>query len=274
MDNKAFRKWCWNATWLIQYTPDREEVAAELYEHLLDHYEDLIAQGYSEEEAVAKALEAMGDASEIAGPLGQLHSPFWGLLTRRLAIAMAILLCITLVSFCFYVGDLRFGNPSPRDFNVFSEESYGGNTGRTLLHMSEHEISASLDGSRFTVTDAAVFTETINGTESTRLYLRVQQRTTMPWLEHERYYYPLTCYYLEDFYARDSLGNHYPSFMECGWSGIGLVHHGAQTGLFTYTYECWINDYQGADGDWLELRYDRDGRDFCLRIRLNGGGEE
>ena len=274
MKIKEFEKWCWNATWLIQYPPDRQDVYDELYEHLQDHYEDLIAQGLSEEDAIKLALDSMGEAKEIAVPLAQLHSPFWGLLVHRLAIGLAILLCITLVIFCIYVENLPFGNPSRRDFDVFSEASYGGDTGRTLLELSEPNVSFTGDGSTFTVTDAAVFTETIDGEEYTRLYLKVKQRTTLPWLEHDRYYSFTTGYLLEYFYATDSLGNHYPSFMEGGWHGIGLVHHGAQTGLFTYTYECWINEFEGVDGDWLELRYDRDGRDYCLRIPLNGGREE
>ena len=273
MKIKEFEKWCWNATWLIQYPPERQDVYDELYEHLQDHYEDLIAQGLSEEDAIKLALDSMGEAKEIAVPLAQLHSPFWGLLVHRLAIGLAILLCVTLVAFCIYVENLPFGNPSRRDFDVFSEASYGGDTGRTLLELSEPNVSFTGDGSTFTVTDAAIFTEVSQGKEMTRLYVQICQRTSLPWLEHDRCMPLVSPYLLEDFFVVDSLGNRYASFMEEGWDGVEFIQNGAQTGFFTYTHECWINDFQGVGGQWVDICYERDGRNFKLRIPLNGGSE-
>jgi len=35
--------------------------------------------------------------------------------------------------------------------------------------------------------------------------------------------------------------------------------------------DLWLNNFSSQEAQWIELRYDRDGRDIRLRIDLNGG---
>ena len=57
--------------------PDTQ-TSLDTYNELLDHIECKVEwrmqAGYSEEEAITKALEEMGDASAVADQLGAIHS--------------------------------------------------------------------------------------------------------------------------------------------------------------------------------------------------------
>ncbi len=262
-------QWCEIATCRISFGPDRRKVADELMGHLEDRRDALMAQGMDERTATDQALESMGDAKEIAPQLGALHKPFWGYVLRISKILLIILLCLSLNPIRKYVKNLDLdNNVSYRDFAVFDPASYGGDTGRTLHHLSQPELSFSTDGSHFTLTDACVFSN--NSSDFTQLYIRIQQTTLLPQTEHKEYftYFRITSF----FTARDSLGNEYP----CYWDGTGgenpyLLSGGAQTGLFTYTHECWINNFP-AEAEWVDICYERDGRSFSLRVYLTGGG--
>lgn len=271
MKNKDFQKWCYNACWKIKYPPDRWAVEEELYEHLQERYEELTDRGLSHQEATQQTLEAMGDHKLIAEDLGRLHKPYWGWITQFLTLILAVMLCITGISTVRYFSGLEFDDPGMRKFQVYSEGSYGGDSGRTLLHLSQPDVSFSADGSTFTVTDAAVFTETVQGKEMTRLYLLIEQRTTLPWSAYARYMQPYRYYQMGAFFVEDSLGRRYASYEETGSRNAQTIQSSAQTGIFTYTHEFWINDFAFDGADWVEVRYDRDGRDHRLRICLNGG---
>lgn len=78
MDKWKFIRWCNTAAGKIRYFPDWEMVTQELWDHLEDRYDSLIAAGFSDEEAVEKALDAMGSAEEIAPQLAAVHRPYWG----------------------------------------------------------------------------------------------------------------------------------------------------------------------------------------------------
>ena len=73
-------------------------------------------------------------------------------------------------------------------------------------------------------------------------------------------------------WARDSLGtvyesdqSHFPGSDTPVLSGFAV-----NTSPFSSTYQMWISD-DLTDVQWLEMRYDRDGRDYTMRIDLTGG---
>lgn len=265
-------QWCEKATCRISFGPDRRKVTDELMGHLEDRRDALMAQGMDERTATDQALEAMGDAKQIAPQLGALHKPFWGYALQVSKILLIILLCLSLNPIRKYVNNLYLDGPvSYLKFDVFDPASYGGDTGRTLLHLSKPEFSFSSDGSRFTLTDACVFSQDSEyyGPDFTQLYVRIEQTSLLPQTEHKEYFphFQIASY----FTAKDSLGNEYP----CYWDGTGgdapfFIAGGAQTGVFTYTHECWINQFP-SEAEWVDICYERDGRSFSLRVYLTGG---
>ena len=77
---------------------------------------------------------------------------------------------------------------------------------------------------------------------------------------------------IHDFWAVDSLGNTYCSYKNGAYSYQRSVSGNLErTGYFRYTMDLWLTNFCSQDAQWIELRYDRDGRDIRLRIELNGG---
>ena len=66
----------------VRFKPDRPGIARELTAHLEDRAEMLMAHGFDEDTAQARAVGAMGDAEEIGRELDKEHSPFWGWAAR------------------------------------------------------------------------------------------------------------------------------------------------------------------------------------------------
>lgn len=235
-----------------------------------DLYEHQLSKGLTPAEAADKACEAMGSASQIAPKLAAIHRPFWGYLLRASRIALIVLLCLSVLPIWQYFSGLNLQEPKYQDYDVFNVQSYGGETGRTLHHFSQPELSFSTDGSTFTLTDAVVYTD--HARDRTYLYVLIEQTNPMPWSEHDEYFYYFTI--SGWFTARDSLGNTYCSYMSDFSPNDKLfIPGGSQTGIFTYTHMCWINDFP-ADAKWVEICYQRDGRDFSMRIDLTGGGNK
>lgn len=268
-----FQLWCRVATRKILYKPDREQVYRELHGHLEDAYDACIAKGMTPEEAEAKVLETMGRAEDIAPQLAAIHKPFWGFVLQISQLLLIVLLCLSILPLWNYATDLNLGVRNLRDFELYDSASYGGETGRTLHHLSQPDVSFSSDGNRFTLTNAVLFTaDKEDGTQgSTQLYVRIRQTSLLPWAEHQsflrRYHETIICH----FHARDSLGNVYDgNWLQSDPDLDYMYSRGMQSGIFTYTHECWINDFP-ADAQWVEICYERDGRSFALRVDLAGG---
>lgn len=271
MENIEFSRWCLKATWRIGFPPDRKRVHQEYFNHMADHYDALIASGVDRLEARRLVLESMGDPQEVAPLLAAIHRPFWGYFLRISRIVAIVLLCLSLLPILRYAKDLHFEEtPSLRDFDIYSENSYGGDTGRTLLHLSQPDLSFQSDGNRFVVSDACVFSSDSEyyGPDFTQLFLRIRQTSLLPWTEQAPYFdsFQVSGW----FTARDSLSNTY-QFMDHTPDGSAVFYTtGVQSGIFTYTHELWINEFP-AEAQWVELCYERDGRSFTLRIDLTGG---
>ena len=270
-------QWCAIATCQIKFDPDRQKVTEELMGHLEDRRDALMAQGLDEKEATSQALEAMGDPKEIAPQLGAIHRPFWGYLLRCSKIALVIILLISLLPIWTYFTHIYHLNSLERyyPFDLFQEASYGSDTGRTLHKLSSPQASFSSDGYRFTVTDVAYFTTyTESKAEgSSRLYFLMDQRSCLPWTETERYYNSLSISAVcNHFTAVDSLGNFYYSYATRMEDDPALIMVCGQSGLFSGATLCWINDFP-QDAEWIQICYQRDGRDLSLYIDLTGGAD-
>mgnify|MGYP003293151542 CR=1 FL=1 len=267
-----FHTWCETATGLIRYGPDRKKVARELMTHLEDRRASLMEQGMEQQQASDKALEAMGSAEELAPQLAAIHKPFWGYVLRVSMILLVILLVICVKPLWDYTKNLDLQeSPALWEFDVYSIESYGSDTGWTLLHLSQPDLSCSSDRSKFTITDAAVIKKE-NADDSKHdpyLHVRMEQTSLLPWTEHEQYF---SYFFVSGWFsARDSLGNEYPGYYDRAYSDApSLNTTGAQSGIFTYTHELWINNFP-EDAQWVDICYERDGRSYALRVYLTGG---
>ena len=266
MNNLKFDHWCRSATRLIRFRSDKEAVAHELRSHMEDHYDALIEKGLSHEEATDQVVAAMGDDNVIAPQLAAIHTPFWGYFLRVCKVAILVLLILSLIPVWNYATDLNLRdkpNQYPA-FEIYKEASYGGDTGRTLLH-----LSFSADGNTFTVTDVAVFRETLqDGSQSDpRLFFLMRQTGSLPWSEKKGYFQSLNIPHW--FFLRDDLGNEHKGYM-VSEPGEGSIYiDGVQSGIFTYTHQIGIFTFP-PEAKWVELCYERDGRSYCLRIPLKG----
>ena len=275
MEKYRLISWCHSATCMIRFKPDRKAVYNELMGHLEERRDAYIEQGLDEKEATTKTLDAMGSPYKIASQLGAIHRPFWGYYLRVAKILLFILLVLSLIPIRNYIKSLPLYNKLGYwDFNVYSTASYGGDTGRTLLHMSKPNLSFSSDGSKFTLTNAVVFTEYSERNQRyvTRLYVLIQQESLLPQTEHSEYLtsFGITAWFI----ARDDLGNVYPGMMEKHDPDKGTVQTDSiQTGIFTSLHECWITNFP-PEAKWVEIGYERDGRSYALRIDLTGGAAE
>lgn len=69
----------------------------------------------------------------------------------------------------------------------------------------------------------------------------------------------------------DDLGNYYCASYEAA-PGVPAVQSSMyHTGPLTYLHDLYLTDYTSQDAQWIELHYDRAGRDLVLRIDLTGG---
>lgn len=274
MQNSRLKQWCEIATCRIGFPPDRKKVSKELMDHLEDHRDILLEQGLDEDEATEKALKAMGDAKEIAPQLGAIHRPFWGYLLRYSRIAMIVLLFLCLLTVGKYVKNLKLQEaPDLWDFELYSAESYGGDTGRMLLHLSQPELTFSCDGHHFTITDACVMSQdsTYYGPNFTQLHIRMKQSSILPCQVQDEFFTGSFATAASNFIARDSLGNEYPSFFARVKEDANcLISCTVSSGIFTFTHELWINQFP-QEAEWVDICYERDGRSYCLRIYLDGG---
>lgn len=246
-----FDDWCCHAVAQIRFKPDRQAVFNELKAHLEDHYDDLCNRGYSPEQARCLALEAMGSAEDIAPQLGHIHKPWLGYLYRIVkwitipACACALFL---LIAFC---GSHVHSLISTANYDSLRTEGEGGS-------YFQPNVSDTSDGYRFTITEAAV------NAEGDTLYLELQV-TYWPWMPQ-----PGIANY---FWAVDSLGNYYACRKDVMYDDVPKVAY--MGGFYSQGFDSNDMEIRHFDGSaqWVELHYDRDGRDIVLRIDLSGGAE-
>ena len=268
---RYIKQWCDSAVSYIRFKPDRPPVRQELLEHMQDKYDDYLGQGMLPADAERRVIREMGSDRETGLLLRRIHKPYLGWVWRCTQWLLVIALVLAGFSFWGWKSTLYIGDsaapPGRRDvYNSTYFEYPAGSICRVLY--TEPNCSDSSDGYTFTVTKAAYWEGSYSDESGTRethdFYFRMEVTNPRLWAggtEAPRW-----------FYAVDNLGNYYYAFYESDRSPEGsVVGNGVRTGLFTDTWEMWIEDYVSRDADWLELRYDKEGRDLALRIDLTGG---
>ena len=269
MERPAFRRWCAEAVDRIRFKPDRARVRAELYTHLEDRCAAFLEAGLPPAEAEKRALSAMGSAEETAALLEKIHRPFWGYVLRAARVLLVLAALTALFVLPRYAGpqggaslgnEWRFTETARREDGVC----------HTRTCYTEPKSRAASDGYRFTLTRAAewhaagVTPEGI-AVDGDSFYLTVEAFSLRPRAQESGV--------LRSFYAVDSLGNVYEAF-DRGYDAKSqtLAGNPRRSGLFTVTWDMWLSGYRAQGADWIELRYDRAGRDIRLRVDLRGGG--
>lgn len=261
MRYQEFYYWCRDAVSMIKYTPDRNKVYTELYTHLEDRYESFLAKGVSEKEAEQMALEAMGDARELAPQLAAIHKPFWGYALSFIRVIAVIALVITIGCGIYYLVDQQpWYTDTLRDWG----EPQGM---QTLVYSGVSDAKDRMDGYTFRVTDVAVWRTTldepINGKDySDYLYLRLNVRKPVPWAMGQEA--------LEAMWAVDSAGTYYDTVMRQSTEPDGIQYMGMIQRKGDQIYDLYFSSVS-EDIQWIELHYDRDGRNLVLRVDLTGG---
>ena len=267
-----FRVWCEDATSGIRYAPDRQMVYEELLNHLYDHYDALVEDGMDHESARKAALEAMGNARQIAPQLAAIHRPFWGYFLRVTRVLLVLSLCAALLSAWFWK-DVVYDYS--RSFDGWNYDPYTATQHEgmyildTRLFYKEVNQSEKSDGTTFTLTQAALWHVDYTNVENDdhdydHFYFQIEAFNPLPWTKKSEA--------MDWVWGVDSLGNYY----DCYHKGIRnytpyVWISSSHTGFLTYTYNLEITDYRSQEAEWIEFHYDRSGRDLVWRIDLTGG---
>lgn len=264
-----FKCWAEKAVSGIIFPPDREQVRVELMNHLNDHYDALLEQGIDPEEAQQMAVEAMGDAMEIAPQLAAIHHPIWGYLLRVTRVLLVIAAICVLASGIHFAYNTSYSQPWIYRYDPYEDTYISDEVGvTTRLFYSEPNQTAESDGYTLTLTRAAWwytdFTdETLQDDDSFGFQIRVFN--PRPWAAE-----PDFC---DWFWAEDSLGNHYYPDDQYWYREDSYVNGGCyHTAPLTYTLDMSLGNFCSQEAEWIDIHYDRDGRNILFRIDLTGGG--
>ena len=267
MDNYYFNQWCKKAVSGIIFPPDQVTVAEELFDHMMDHYEDLVAQGYDEITARDRTIEAMGDPYEIAPQLAALHRPFWGYFLRATRILLILLLLITVIPFISFLYKAEYSEPETYRYDPYTDTYISDEIGVTTRVMyDEPKQQFKSDGYTLELTQA-VWSHTAfadaGEADSDMFCFRIEITNPLPWADEPDI--------LQWIYAQDSEGNIYAPWCS-GITGRYLTTGGIyHTNPFTWTLDLYVSGFCSQNADWLDICYNRDGREFKLRIDLPGG---
>lgn len=219
--------WAVEATRLIRYKPDQEQVYEELLGHMEDAYESYIGAGYDEGEAARLSAERMGDSGQVARELQQLYRPIWAYfarVTKILARLVQIYLVWTLLTSLY-----SWMTVEPYEPNGWTD--YLPPTATTLNNYSP-DITVEAGGYQISVEQIHFRSYGTHG--DANFVLKVQHWN--PWLQNPYFHWNL--------YAIDDCGNVYsPRDYNTSTNGIYMEvsGNGAYTNLFVTYYELWIS---------------------------------
>ncbi len=262
MKETLFSQWCATATRLIRYRPDRDAVYDELMAHLEDRRNALWEQGMDYDEAYREALQAMGDAEEVAEELAAVHKPFWGYLYRITKIACILLCLLAALGIC-----IQADNWYPYYTATEAHESANllkpkGTKEWALVQTLSPKTVSFWEGYWLYVPEARLYANPELG-QWLSLDLRVLYVPIQGSMTAER-----------SFYAVDDQGNRY-DYHYLDWytdpDGKYLLMDRWSTGVGGNMSVLSITGLPSEGVQWIELRYDRDGRNLALRIDLTGG---
>jgi hypothetical protein len=282
MTNSNWSDWAARVVRHIRFFPDREGVEQELLGHLEDKTEDILGQKQiPTEDAERLALETMGDADELGRQLNKVHNAWLGYLWLLSKWALIACLVAVVFAFCLFCDDgylVRDDDENWMDSLVERQNVADYAQYQHITRLTQSCVDES-DGYIFTVPEVMVWYNegyTVSGedegevysyemAENTGLYLTVRARTRLPDLHGCKGFY--------GFYAVDDRGNVYENvlaFSEDGTVMPRLTGNVVMTSLWSSEYRAYIPSVD-PEAAWVELRYDRDGRDVQLRVDLTGG---
>lgn len=275
MRNLRFQVWVRQAVSRIVLTQDRIRVGRELMDHMEDRYQNYLDQGTHPREAEALTISTMGNPEALSHQLGVLHRPFWGYCLIYSHRILAVLACLVL--FCaggrllaeyFFIGGYQ--QPVYARYDPYRDTSISDHMGqlqRTCYLRPEDTVTSG--GYTLNLTEAALWHSTYTDTsgqpqEEDLFHFRIQVTNPLPWAQHGNI--------SRWFWAVDDLGNYYYATYEAGSISVpavqGSIYH---TGPMTYLHDLYLTDFISQDAQWIELHYDRAGRDLVLRMDLTGG---
>lgn len=258
----GFHIWCTTATGQIRYRPDREAVAQELMGHMEDAYDAHIARGLTPEEAEQKTLDSMGSAAAIAPQLAAIHKPFWGYIecvTRYIAYLLCCIVLFGGLTILAIRGESMLGL---FDFDDIFSHNSADTSLSTVLELSP-EVSVRSDGRTLAARHLQIWqwNDIPNAHKILAMELNIQDST--PWCEGYRF--------TDYFWIEDSLGNRYHSMALRMHDTQMMTIYEGQQGLFSSSFLLQIHDFPAQEVEWINICYDRDGRDIVLHIELTGG---
>lgn len=270
--NISWKRWALRACAHIRFKPDRGPVEEELLAHLEDRAEALCQSGMGLERAEKQALASMGDADEVGRQLAAVHRPLLGWLW--MVSRWALILCVAVTLWLALGVTARYRFSGEENVRYWQERSWYTDraSSETWTELAPDCVDES-DGYTFTVPAAAVHRADPSYDEDghilneyTHLTLTIQATSRFLSLEG--------CIPFHDFYAVDDLGNVYISYEQAGrasWNGQKML--GGDRGPidpWTCIYQAKLTSLD-PEASWVEIRYDREGRDIRLRIDLTGG---
>lgn len=275
MKRAEFDRWCRTAVAGIRYRPDREMVRSELLAHLEDRFEAELEHYETPDEAAQAALRAMGDAAELAPQLASVHRPFWGYAltaVRWMLAASVLVLAFILVLFPFRYPAASGGAThwfyTTTEVGVVHEFQDG--TAWKLMDI-DPDAEDSSDGFHFDVSRAVLLRyddDLYDSGDGYSFEFLVEVTSFWNWSR-------LSELPIDQFYAVDSLGNEYCAYSDYVRDDqLAVCGNLTRNGPFSHTMEMWLVNFCSQEAQWIELRYDREGRDIVLRIDLTGGGAQ
>ena len=270
---RYIEQWCDTAVSYIRFKPDRPPVRQELLEHMQDKYDDYVGRGMEPSEAERQTIREMGSEYETGKLLNKTHKPYLGWVWQATRWLVGLMVVLVIWNGIQWALDLHIRDVESvflqHQYDVYTDTAYQSEDGRIrnerILYL-EPNCSACSDGYTFTVTKAAYWEGMYENEETNGFYFLLEVSNPRPWMG-----YTDTPRW---FSAVDSLGNCYYNMYESDrttGTAPAVVGNGMRTGLFTWTFDMWVENYCSQEAEWLELRYDRDGRDLRLRIDLTGG---
>lgn len=257
------RRWCSDATLGIRISPDKELVAQELYDHIYDRMALLIQSGMDGDSAEQAVNSIMGNPLDVNAPLGSLHRPFWTLALRWAHRVMVVLMLICLVTYGLHYLETAFFSNDIEKFDKSLPPAISGT--HQLLWRDSPGVTESAEGFRIRVYQTSLWhTTSLDGDQREILNIQIKITNPIPWSQEPNFGNWI--------WAEDSLGNQYLSGgldTPAREPAIQAVQY--HTGTTTYILDLWIFQYVSQDAQWLELHYDRDGRNITLQIPLSGG---
>lgn len=266
MRKLVFQNWCSRAVAGIRTSPDREIVSQELFDHLEDIYQSLIDKGMDPKEAQTQAIVSMGSPEEIAPQLAAIHRPFWGMVELFFRRAIVVLAFITALTFGLFFINNYYINPILQEFDPDAGLSLSGIVEQTFL--TNPNFTVYSDGYTLTVDRVSVWQRTYVSEDDTKpqYYCNVQIKVSnpLPWADAPDF----SGWY----WAEDSLGNYYYStYEDSAENECSIQATDYRIGFFNYVQDLWLSPYVSQDAEWIELHYDRSGRNIVMHIDLPGG---